>query len=75
MPVFMLRRRQEESVGRLTPDVEAEAQAIRDRCALGCLSQIGPILGAYDPVPALLERQGIDDRAVDLWSRCWRSCR
>src|SRR5262249_5221711 len=37
-------------------------------CGLACLTGIPRILSAYDEAPALLEREGIDDRAVDLWS-------
>jgi hypothetical protein len=68
LPLVMLRKRRDEPVARLTTGIEAEAQAVRDRCALACLAQIRDILAAYDGAPVLLEREGIDDRAVDLWS-------
>jgi len=64
----MLRKRRDEPVARLTTGIEAEAQALRDLCALASLAHIRDILAAYDGVPALLEGEGIDDRAVDLWS-------
>ncbi|MFQ5830508.1 MAG: hypothetical protein ACE5JD_15335, partial [Candidatus Methylomirabilia bacterium] len=67
IPVFMLRKRREEPVARLTQRVEAEAQELRDQCALACLARIGDIVTAYDAAPALLEKEAIDDRAVDLW--------
>jgi hypothetical protein len=68
LPLFMLRRRRNEPVARLNRTADAEAQALRDACALVCLTRIGDVLGAYDVAPAALEREGIDDRAVDLWS-------
>ena len=68
LPLFMLRKRRAEPVARLGRTIEAEAQAVRDACALAALERIAPILAAYDDAPALLEREGIDDRAVDLWS-------
>jgi hypothetical protein len=68
LPVFLLRRLPDESVTRLTRTVTAEAQALRDRCGLACLSRIGDIVTACDQAPALLEQQGVDDRAVDLWA-------
>jgi hypothetical protein len=68
LPLFMLRKRRAEAVARLGRATEADAQALRDQCALACLTHIGPILAAYDGAPALLEGKGIDDRAVDLWS-------
>lgn len=67
IPIFMSRRRKDEPVARLTRAVEAESQALRDACALACLTRIGDILTAYDQAPALLEREAIDDRGVDLW--------
>jgi hypothetical protein len=67
-PLFMVRKRRDESVARLTRAVGAEAQALRDQCALACLAHIENILTAYDQAPTLLEREAIDDRAVDLWS-------
>jgi hypothetical protein len=66
--LVMLRKRRDEPVARLTTGIEAEAQALRDLCALASLAHIRDILAAYDGVPALLEGEGIDDRAVDLWS-------
>jgi hypothetical protein len=68
LPVFLLRRLLDEPVMRLTRTVTAEAQALRDRCGLACLTRIGDIVTAYDQAPALLEQQGVDDRAVDLWA-------
>jgi len=68
LPLFMLRRRRSEPVARLSRTTEAEAQALRQACGLACLTQIERVLGAYDDAPGLLEREGIDDRAVDLWS-------
>jgi hypothetical protein len=67
IPVFMLRKRREEPVARLTHAVDAEAQALRDQCALACLTRIEDILTAYDAAPPILEKEAIDDRAVDLW--------
>jgi hypothetical protein len=68
LPLFMLRKRRNEPVARLSRATDAEAQALRDQCALACLTHIQTILAAYDGAPAVLEREGIDDRAVDLWS-------
>jgi hypothetical protein len=68
LPVLMLRKRRAEPVARLGRATDAEAQALRDGCALACLTHIGAILAHYEAAPALLEAQGIDDRAVDLWS-------
>jgi hypothetical protein len=68
LPLVMLRKRRNEPVARLNRATDAEAQALRDQCALACLARIGDILGAYDLAPAALEREAIDDRAVDLWS-------
>jgi hypothetical protein len=45
----------------------ARAQALQDRCALACLSKIGDVVSAYELAPGTLEREAIDDRAVDLW--------
>jgi len=67
LPLFMLRKRRNEPVARLNRATDAEAQALRDACALACLTRIGDILSAYDLTPAALEREAIDDRAVDLW--------
>jgi hypothetical protein len=41
---------------------------LRDQCAVACLTRIEHIVSAYDDAPVLLEREAIDDRAVDLWS-------
>src|SRR5439155_821953 len=68
LPLFMLRKRRNESVARLNRATDAEAQALRDQCALVCLTHIQNILAAYDGAPTVLERERIDDRAVDLWS-------
>jgi hypothetical protein len=68
LPLFMLRKRRGEPVARLSPATDTEAQALRQACGLACLTAIARIVTAYDEVPALLEREGIDDRAVDLWS-------
>jgi len=68
LPLFMLRKRRNEPVARLNRATEAEAEALRDACALACLTRIADILGAYDLAPTALEREAIDDRAVDLWS-------
>ncbi len=68
LPLFMLRKRRSEPVVRLSPATEAETQALRQACGLACLTEIARIASAYDEAPALLEREGIDDRAVDLWS-------
>jgi hypothetical protein len=68
LPVLLLRKRRAEPVARLGRATDAEAQALRDACALACLTHIEAIVRHYDAAPALLEAQGIDDRAVDLWS-------
>jgi hypothetical protein len=68
LPLFMLRKRRSEPVARLSRGTETEAQALRQACGLACLTEISRILCAYEEAPALLEREGIDDRAVDLWS-------
>jgi hypothetical protein len=68
LPLFMLRRRRTEPVARLARSTDTEAQALREQCALGCLTHIQNIVTAYDRAPAVLEHAGIDDRAVDLWS-------
>jgi len=68
LPVFLLRRLPNEPIARLTRTATAEAQALRDQCGLACLSRIVDILVAYDQAPSLLEQQGVDDRAVDLWA-------
>jgi hypothetical protein len=68
LPLVMLRKLRNEPVARLNRTTDAEAQTLRDQCALACLTHIQTILAAYDGAPAVLEREGIDDRAVDLWS-------
>jgi hypothetical protein len=68
LPLFMLRKRRSEPVARLGRTTEAETQTLRQACGLACLTQIERVLSAYDGAPVLLEREGIDDRAVDLWS-------
>jgi hypothetical protein len=68
LPLFMLRKRRSEPVERLGVDTDAEAQTLREQCALACLTHIHEVLAAYDRAPAVLAREGIDDRAVDLWS-------
>jgi hypothetical protein len=68
LPLFMLRKRRNEGVARLNRATDGEAQALRDHCALACLTHIQNVLAAYDSAPTVLEREGIDDRAVDLWS-------
>jgi hypothetical protein len=68
LPLFMLRKRRNETVARLSRATEVEAQALRQACGLACLTGIARIVSAYEEAPALLEREGIDDRAVDLWS-------
>jgi hypothetical protein len=66
--LVMYRRRRDEPVGRLTLATDAEAQALRDGCALACLARIEDILVAYGQAPKLLEAEEVDDRAVDLWA-------
>jgi hypothetical protein len=68
IPVVMARRRRDESVARITTATDAEAAALRDRCALAALARIGAILAAYDAAPDLLAQQHVDDRAVDLFA-------
>ncbi|MBI3105310.1 MAG: DUF3854 domain-containing protein, partial [Candidatus Rokubacteria bacterium] len=68
LPLFMLRRRRSEPVARLGRSTDTDAQSLRDQCALACLTHIQNVLTAYDGAPTLLEQEGIDDRAVDLWS-------
>ncbi len=68
LPVLMMRKRRAEPVARLGRATEEEAAALRDACALACLTRMGEIAMHYEAAPALLEAQGIDDRAVDLWS-------
>jgi hypothetical protein len=68
LPLFMLRKRRSEQVERLGVTTDAEAETLREQCALACLTHIQEILAAYDRAPTVLARDGIDDRAVDLWS-------
>jgi len=68
LPLFMLRKRRNEPVARFTRAVDAEAQALRAKCALACLAHVGDILTGYDAAQGVLEREAIDDRAVDLWA-------
>src|SRR5262249_39395092 len=68
LPLFMLRKRRSEPVARMRAATEEEAKALQQACGLACLTEIARIVSAYDEAPALLEREGIDDRAVDLWS-------
>jgi hypothetical protein len=68
LPLFMLRKRRNEGVARLNRATDPEAQALRDQCALACLTHIQNVLAACDGAPTVLEHEGIDDRAVDLWS-------
>jgi hypothetical protein len=68
LPLVMLRKLRNEPVARLNRGTDAEAQVLRDHCALACLTRIGDILSAYDLAPSALEREAIDDRAVDLWT-------
>jgi len=65
LPLFMLRKRRSEPVARLGRTTEVEAQALRQACGLACLTQIERVVSAYDGAPVPLEREGIDDRAVD----------
>ncbi len=68
LPLFMLRKRRSEEVERLSVATDAEALTLREECALACMTHIQAILAAYDRAPSSLAREGIDDRAVDLWS-------
>ena len=68
LTLVMFRRRKDEAVARLGRETEAEAQGLRDACALACLTRIEDILTAYDLAPTILEGQEVDDRAVDLWT-------
>jgi hypothetical protein len=68
LPVFLLRKRRDEPVTRVTAASEAEAQTLRDACALACLGHIRDVCFAYEQAPGALEREPLDDRAVDLWS-------
>jgi hypothetical protein len=55
-------------VARLGRETEAEAPALRDTCALACLTYMEDILKAYDLAPDVLDSRDVDDRAVDLWA-------
>jgi hypothetical protein len=68
LTLVMFRRRKDEAVARLGRETEAEAEALRDACALACLTRIEDILTAYDLAPGVLDGQDVDDRAVDLWA-------
>lgn len=68
LTLVMFRRRKDEPVARLGRETEIEAQALRDACALACLRRIEDILQAYELAPKILDRQQVDDRAVDLWA-------
>ncbi len=68
LTLVMFRRRRDEAVARLGRETEREAERLRDACALACLTRIADILTAYDLAPTILERQAVDDRAVDLWT-------
>ena len=65
---MMFRRRKDEPVARLGRETDNDAEALRDACALACLSRIGDILAAYEHAPTVLDRSEVDDRAVDLWA-------
>jgi hypothetical protein len=64
LPIFILRKRRNEPVARLNRATDAEAQALRNACALAG-PRIAEILSAYDLAPTALEHEAIDDRAVD----------
>ena len=51
LPLIMLRRRSSEPVARLGRATDGEAQALRDQCALACLTHIGAVLRVYESVP------------------------
>jgi len=68
LTLVMLRRRKTEPVARISRATDAEAQALRDQCALAALTRFADIVSAHDLALTALEREGIDDRAVDLWS-------
>jgi hypothetical protein len=68
LTVVMFRRRRDEAVARLGRETDAEAQELRDACALAGLTRIDDILSAYDLAPKVLERLEVDDRAADLWA-------
>src|SRR5262249_21170684 len=66
--LVMFRRRKDERVARLGRETDHDATSLRDACALACLTRIEDILSAYELAPAVLDRSGVDDRAVDLWA-------
>jgi hypothetical protein len=68
LTLVMFRRRKDETVARLGRETEAEAQGLRDACALACLTRTEDIITAYDLAPKVLDGQDVDDRAVDLWA-------
>jgi hypothetical protein len=67
LPVFMTRKRLEEKVGRLSA-ARTAAGALRDCCALACLTRIEDILAAAEHAAGVLEHERVDDRATDLWT-------
>jgi len=68
LTLVMFRRRKDEPVARLGRETDAEAERLRDACALACLTRIGDILAAYELAPKVLDSREVDDRAVDLWA-------
>jgi hypothetical protein len=68
LPVVMLRRHREERVARLNAASKTEATRLRDLSALAALTHVSNVLTGYDQAPGLLERDELDDRAVDLWA-------
>lgn len=68
LSLVMLRRRLTEDVARLGRAIDTETQALRDQCALACLTRMSDIVTTYELALATLERESIDDRAGDLWS-------
>jgi hypothetical protein len=68
LTLVMFRRRKDEPVARLGRETDAQAEALRDTCALACLTRIGDILTAYELAPKVLDSRDVDDRAVDLWA-------
>ena len=51
LALVMVRRRKDEPIARLNRETEAEAQRLRDACALACLGRIGDVLAAYELAP------------------------
>ncbi|PWU23503.1 MAG: hypothetical protein C5B48_08470 [Candidatus Rokuibacteriota bacterium] len=68
LTLVMFRRRKDEAVARLGRDTDAEAERLREACALACLTRIQDILTAYEIAPTILDTHDVDDRAVDLWT-------